>query len=282
MRPRKLTTIMIEAKVNKMNRRCTGVQKCAAVRKGGKFLVGDGHSSSAAFPRRTRNDVEIARGEAPPSLRDVSSDGPKRLLPPVPPMRPIDGEKSHRWSVSRTAPMAKVESDRHGLRIKVGRAARARLAAQPREENATSGPCGPIATLSCSRPTRVKEMAVPGRAKPRTKTTRMSRISHGPADLVEHDVRGRVASAKQRVEYVVPRGDNSLMLVGTRLAVSAPPSGRVPYKKRLAARRQRRRRGQQGRDQLLSTGGRGRRRIDGGSRRVGGRHGVKAEAWTGR
>jgi len=282
VRPRKLSTIVIETKINNMDHRCTGIQKCAAVRKGSKFLVGDGHSPSAAFPRRTRNNVEIARDQAPPSLRNVPSDGSKRLLPSVPPMRPVDGEQSHRWSVSRTAPMAKVESDRHGLRIKVGRAARARLAAHPREEDAASGPCGPIAALSRSRPPRIKEVAIPGRTKPRTKTTRMSRISHGSADLVEHDVRRRVASAKQRVKHVISRGNDSLVLVGARLAVSAPPPGRVPYKERLAARRQHRRRGQQGRDQRLSTGGRGGRRIDGGSRRVGGRQGVEAKTWKGR
>ena len=128
MRPRELALVVMKAQVYNADHRRTIIRKVATVRESGKFLVSSSQSSGTAFPRRAGNDVEITRSKAPAGLHNMPCDGPDRLHLPVASMRSVDGEKSHGWRVRRAAPVAKVESDRHGLGIKVRRAARARLA----------------------------------------------------------------------------------------------------------------------------------------------------------
>ena len=74
-------------------------------------------------------------------------------------------------------------------------------------------------------------MAVASRAEPCTKAPRMRRISQRPTDLVEHNIRRRIATTKQWIEHIVPRGNDGLMIFGARLAVPAPPPGRIPDQK---------------------------------------------------
>ena len=150
MCPRELALFVIEPQVDNADHRRTIIRTVATVRESGKFLVGGSQSPGTAFPCRAGNDVEIARSDAPASLHNMPCDSPNRLRLPVPSMRSVDGEKSHGWRVRRATPMAKVEGDRHRLGIKVRRAARARLATQPREKNTTCSPRRPVAALSSS------------------------------------------------------------------------------------------------------------------------------------
>ena len=108
VRSRKLTAVVIEAKVDDADRGRAGVRKHPAIGKGGKFLIRGSQASSATLPRRVRNDVEVTRGKTPPGLQDMTGDGPKCLYLPMPPMRTIYGKKPHGRGVSGTAPVAKV------------------------------------------------------------------------------------------------------------------------------------------------------------------------------
>ena len=233
--PRKLPMSMLKAQVNNAGHRGACIGKLTAAGDGRKFVIFSSCPSGMALPLWAGYNVEVARGDAPARVHDVSNDRPERLPLTIALMGAICGDETHWRRVSGTPPMPKVEGNRHGFGIEVWRTTGARLALEPREEKAAGRTCRAVGASPSVRATRVEMMTVPRGAEPRTQTARVSRFVQRAANLIENYVCRRVSAAQQGVEHIVARSSSSLLLVITTLSVAAPPSGRIPNEEGLWA-----------------------------------------------
>ena len=233
---REMPVSVIESKVNDVCDRGASVEQFSPARDGCEFVVNGSGATRAAFPPRARNDVEIARGDAPAGEQDVPHDGLEGVCFTIALMGAVGGDESNERLVVLTPPMAKVHGDRHGCGIELGRATRARLALEPREQDAPGGTRGAIGAPPDSRPSRIEVGSISSSTEPRAEATRMRRITERSTNLVENNVCRCIVSAYKRIENVVARCGDSLLAVRTRLPIPTPPASRIPHKQGFATR----------------------------------------------
>lgn len=70
-----LSVGMLETEVDNADHGGTRIRELAAAGEGCECVIIIGCPSSAALPLRTRNNVEIASGDAPACMQDMTSDG---------------------------------------------------------------------------------------------------------------------------------------------------------------------------------------------------------------
>lgn len=210
---REMPVSVIEPKIDDVCDRGASVEQFSSARDGCKFVVNGGGATRATFPPRARDDVEIARGNAPAGEQDVPHDGLKGVRFAIALMGAVSGDESNERLVVLTPPMAKVHGNRHGFGIKLRRAARARLTLEPREQDAPGGTRGAIGAPPNSRPSRIEVGSISGSAEPRAEATRMRRVTERSTNLVENNVCRCIVSAYERIEDVVARCSDSLLVV---------------------------------------------------------------------
>ena len=233
---REMPVSVIEPKVNDVCDRGASVEQFSPTRDGCEFVVNGSGATRATFPPRARDDVEIARGDTPAGEQDVPHDGLEGVCFAIALMGAVGGDESNERLVFLAPPMAKVHGDRHGFGIELRRAARARLALEPREQDAPCGTRGAIRAPPDSRPSRIEVGSISSSTEPRAEAMWMRRVAKRSTNLVENNVCRCIVSAYKRIEDVVARCGDSLLVVRTRLPIATPPASRIPHKQGFATR----------------------------------------------